>query len=102
METIKLADNKEYQLSPFNVGDLIEIEKKYGNIELDSNKIEPVIYYLWLSIKKKHKDITLDKLYELIDMPFMSEGGLNKTFGLLSKLNGWDKLKNVTSPVEKK
>ena len=102
METIQLADGKNYQLSAYDVGDLIEIEKKFGTVEMTANKIEPVIFYLWLSLKKEHKDMTLNQLYKLIDMKFMGQGGLNSIFDLLSKLNGWDKLKNESSPTKDK
>lgn len=101
-EIIKLADGKDYSISTLNVGDLIEIEKKFGSLEINIVKTENMIYWLWLSIKKEQKDLTLEGLYELIDTPFIAEGKMNEIFNALSRVNGWDKLpKNVVSPAEK-
>jgi len=101
-EKIVLADGKEYVIKPFNVGDFIEIEKKFGNLQLNTEKIEPVIFWLWLAVRKVHKDLTLEKLYELIDAPFIANEGIVNVFEKLTKLNAWDKIpKNVVSPAEK-
>jgi len=97
-KVVKLADGNEYIICPFNVGDFIEIEKKFGNLTLEQGKIEPVIFWFWLAVRKKHKDITLEKLYELIDAPFISDGGINNMFEKLSELNGWTESKNVQPP----
>lgn len=86
---IKLADGQDYIIGVFNVGDLIEIEKKYGKMELAPDKIEPIVFWLWLAIRKNHKEMTQEKLYDLIDAPFISNGGLANLFGALSQLNGW-------------
>ena len=102
-DIIKLGDGKEYTIGEFNVGDFITIEEKYGNLKIDSSKVGPVIYWLWLAIKKMNKDITLEKLYELIPASFISSNGITIIFDALSKLNGWDNSdsKNSQSPVEK-
>ena len=101
-EKIKLADGKEYTMKPFNVGDFIEIEKKFGNLTLEQDKIEPIIYWFWLAVKKNNKELTLEKLYELIDAPFIANNGLTDIFETMSKINGWDKLpKNGISPAAK-
>lgn len=100
-DVIKLADEKEYTVSTLNVGDLIEIEKKYGSLSVDITKVEAIIYWLWLGIKKAHKELKLEELYELIDAPYISDGGLEKVFKVMSALNGWDKTTdpNVESPA---
>ena len=98
---VKLADNNEYTISTLNVGDLIEVEKKYGSTVLDTKSIEQMIYWVFLAIRKTDKDMTLEKLYTLIDAPFITNGGVVILFETLSKVNGWDKLvKNEHSPVE--
>lgn len=100
-DVIKLGDGQEYTISVFNVGDFIQIEKKYGSLSLDSSKIEPIIFWLWLAIKKTHKDITLEGLYELIDSIFISKGGVNTIVEKMSTLNGWEAVKNVVTPEVK-
>ena len=98
---VKLADNNEYTISTLNVGDLIAVEKKYGNTVLDTKSMEQMIFWVYLAIKKTNKDMTIEKLYDLIDAPFMTSGGMILLFESLSKVNGWDKLeKNAHSPVE--
>jgi len=99
VEKIKLGDSQEYEISTFNVGDLIDVEKKFGSFQLDATKLESTIYWFWLALKKKHKDITLEKLYDLIDTPFMTKGGLVEVIGALTRVNEWDKLpKNDQAP----
>lgn len=107
METakVKLADNSEYTISSLTVGDLIEVEKKFGSLTVDTAKIENIVFWIWLSLKRNHKEMTLEKLYDLIDAPFMSSDGLTKIFEIMTKLNGWDKVgtvKNALSPAEEK
>ena len=98
---VRLADNNEYTISTLNVGDLIEVEKKYGSTVLDTKSIEQMIYWVYLAIKKTDKDITIEKLYELIDAPFITQGGMTLLFDSLAKVNGWDRLpKNVHSPED--
>ena len=103
-DKIKLGDGKEYTITEFDVGDFVQIEEKYGTLNLDSSKIGPIIFWLWLSIIKTHEKITLEQLYRLIPGSFISSGGINDIFDKLSKLNEWDKTesKNVGSPAEKK
>lgn len=96
--TVKLGDEQNYNIGVFTVGDLIDIEKRYGKVDLASDKIEPIIYWFWLALKHCHKEITLEKLYELIDAPFISGGGLALLFTTMSELNGWDKTKNAVTP----
>ena len=98
---VKLADNNEYTISTLNIGDLIEVEKKYGSTVLDTKSMEQMIFWVFLAIRKTNKDITIDKLYELIDAPFLTGDGITTLFNSLSKVNGWDKLvKNEHSPVD--
>jgi len=97
-ETIKLSDGKDYTMTTLNVGDLIEIEEKFGSTDIDTSKTKNNIYWLWLSLKKAHKDMKLEDLYELIDANFISKNGLTDIFTVMSRLNGWDKVsKNVES-----
>ena len=102
-EKITLGDGKEYSIGEFDVGDFIQIEEKYGNLQLDSTKMGPMIFWFWLAIKKCSKDMTIEKLYELMPASFMANG-MVKIFAVMSKLNGWstEEAKNVPSPVEKK
>lgn len=102
--TVKLADGKDYIISTLTVGDLIEVEKKFGSLQIDIAKTENVIFWLWLSIKRHHKDLTLEGLYELIDAPFIAEGKMQGIFDAMSQINGWDKIseKNSPSPAEEK
>ena len=98
-EKIVLGNGREYTIKPFHVGDFIEIEKKFGKLDLEKDKIEPVIFWFWLAVRKVHKELTLEKLYELVDAPFIADGGINKVISKLSKINKWDKaVKNVVSP----
>jgi len=100
-EKIILGDGKEYSIGAFNVGDFIEIEKKFGSVSLQADKMEPMIFWFWLAIKKCNDSMKLKDLYELIDAPFISNGGMAKLFDAMSKLNGWDKTtKNEDSPVK--
>ena len=102
-EVIQLADGKDYTMTTLNVGDLIEIEEKFGSIVIDTAKTKNIIYWLYLSLKKAHKDMTIEQLYELIDAPFISSNSMAKIFETMSKLNGWaTDSKNVVSPAEKK
>lgn len=100
-EKIVLGDGKEYEIGAFHVGDFIEIEKKFGSVSLQADKMEPMIFWFWLAIKKCNEKMDIKQLYELIDAPFISDGGMAKLFGTMSKLNGWDKAaKNEDSPVK--
>ncbi len=102
-ETIKLADGNDYKLSPLNMGDLIEIEEKLGSIEVNMNNIKSIAFWLWLSLKKENKDLTLENSYKLIDMPFIVDGNMESVIKAILKLNGMDKVsKNVESPVKEK
>ena len=100
--TIKLSDNNDYTITSLTVGDLIEVEKKFGSLEINTARLENIVFWLWLSIRRKHKDMTIEKLYDLIDMPFVSEGKLIQVFNVMNELNGWDKVseKNAPSPVK--
>jgi hypothetical protein len=98
-----VIDGKEFVLSPLNVGDLIAIEKQFGSLQLDTTKFENIVYYVWLSLKKK-SPMTLEQFYEVVTVPFISKGGLIEIFQKLAKLNGWDTLPNEkasTVAVEK-
>lgn len=100
--TVVLGDDKEYTMTTLNVKDLIEIQDKFKSISVDSTQLENVVYWIYLSIRKHHKDMTLDQLYELLDAPFIATKGFEKIFEVMSKLNGWDTLpKNAPSPVQK-
>ena len=105
-EVIKLADDKEYTMTTLNVGDLIEIEEKFGSITIDISKTKNIMHWLWASLKKQHKDMTIEELYELVDAPFIASNSMGKIFESMSRLNGWDKMstdsKNESSPAEKK
>ena len=100
-DTIQLSGGT-YTISEFTVGDFIEIEKKFGSLQLDQNKIEPTMFWFWLALKKNHKDTTLEKLYDMVPASFIADGGLAKIFDKLTELNGWDKLpKNEGGPASK-
>ena len=105
-DKVVLGDSKEYTISIFNVGDLIAIEEKYGTMQVSMEKMEPMLFWLYLSLKKEHKELTQEKLYELVDIKFIQDGKLNDIFTKLVKLNGWDKQeadkgKNGSSPAKK-
>lgn len=98
---IKLADGVDHKLSSLNLGDMIEIEKKFGSLSMDTDKVESIAYWIWLSLKKEDPTLTLEQSYELIDMPFMAGGGTEKVILAITKINGMDKQsKNVESPVK--
>jgi len=97
---VMLGDGEEYTLAPFHVGDFIEIEKKYGSISLQQDKLEPVLFWFWLAIRKHHDGLTLEELYKKITSRFISEGGMAKIFETMADLNGWVESKNEGSPVE--
>ena len=100
-EKIVLGDGKEYTISEFNIGDFIKIEEKYGNLKLDENKLEPIIFWFWLALKKVHKDLSLEQQYSLIPASFVSNGKIGEIFDRLAKLNGWDTAgKNSQRPME--
>ena len=102
-EIIQLADDKGYTISTLNMGDLVEIEKKFGSLQVDMNKIENITYWLWLALRKEQPDMKINDLYSLIDAPFIASGKMNAVFESLSKVNGWDKMpKNEPSPAGKK
>ena len=92
MEKIMLGSG-EYTLSVLTVKDLLEIEKKYGTLNLAVDKIENVMFYLWLSAKKKTA-IEFDAFCESISVKDMSAGLLNSALEKLSIMNGWTTLKN--------
>ena len=109
MKTAKvlLGDDKEYTITEFDVGDFIKIEEKYGSINLTEGKIEPIMYWTWLALRKSNKNLTLEQFYSLIPASYVTDGkGISGLFETLSKLNGWDKKetpsKNAPSPVEEK
>jgi len=98
---IKLADGNEHKLSSLNLGDMIDIEKTFGSLEMDTKRIESIAYWIWLSLKKDNPNLSLEQSYELIDMPFMADGGTERVILAITKINGMDKAaKNVESPVE--
>ena len=67
---------------------------------MDSGSIEQMIFWVYLALRRKHSDMTVDKLYELIDAPFLAGTGMTSLFNALSRVNGWDKLpKNAVSPA---
>ena len=90
MESLKLAD-KELELSVLSVKDLLAIEKRYGTLNLAVDKIDNMMFYLWLSVNKKNK-MEFDAFCDSITVKDMSNGVLNDAFEKLAKLNGWDTL----------
>ena len=100
-EKIVLGDGKEYTIGEFNVGDFVQIEEKYGSLTLDQTKMGPMLFWFWLAIKKCHKDMTLEQLYELMPASFVTKG-ISNVFTVMAKLNGWnaEESKNDQSPVE--
>jgi len=90
MEKIMLGSG-EYELSVLTVKDLLEIEKKYSTLNLAVDKIENVMFYLWLSARKKTA-IEFDAFCESISVKDMSSGVLNQAFEKLAILNGWNTL----------
>lgn len=105
-DKVVLGDTKEYTITIFDVGDLIAIEEKYGTMQVAMDKMEPMLFWLYLSLKKIHKELTQEKLYELVDIKFIQDGRLNDIFTKLVKLNGWDsvegkEVKNDSGPAKK-
>jgi hypothetical protein len=99
--SVKMGDGNDYVVSSFNVGDFIDLEKKYGSLQLESTKLEPIMYWFWLAIRKNHKDMTIEKLYELVDTEFMANNGIAKMFDTMNSLNGWGTTeKNAVSPAK--
>ena len=90
MESLKLAD-KELELSVLSVKDLLAIEKRYGTLNLAVDKIDNMMFYLWLSVNKKNR-MEFDVFCDSITVKDMSNGALNNAFEKLAKLNGWDTL----------
>lgn len=100
---IVLGDGKEYTVRSYTIGDFIEIEKKYGSLKLEQDKMEPTIFWFWLAIRKAHKDMTLENLYDLIDMKFINNGGLQKITDAMTSVNDWQTetdSKNPLSPTK--
>lgn len=63
------ADGIEYECSPYDLNDLAQIEEDYGSIENLVANIGPATqlrYMLWLSMRHKHSEITLEQAGKLI------------------------------------
>ena len=102
-EKVKLSNGQEYVITTLDVGDLIEVEKKFGSTTLNSGSMEQMVFWAYLALRKQHKDMTLEKLYKLMDAPFITNGGLTELFAKMTHVNGWDQLvKNEGSPAIQK
>ncbi len=73
LETIVLADGKEYRLKPMNANLLCDIEDYFDQPItqlLVGGRIKPMRYLLWLRLKDNY-DITEERVGELFDANVM-------------------------------
>lgn len=102
-EKIRLGDGQEYFVSTLNLGDLKLIKKRFGTTNIKTDDLEQVSYWIFLSVKKKHPDISEEILDTLLDIPFINSEGYINLLSAISKVNGVEKnAKNQEAPSEKK
>jgi len=73
--SIKIGD-KEFEISKFNLNDMIAIEEKLGALTKIGEKIGNIRFILWYAIHKKYESITEEEVGEMIvasDIPKVTE-----------------------------
>jgi len=83
IDKITLADGKEYELAPLNLNMMVEIEDEFGesfDAVLKGNRAKPVRFLLYLRLKEKYPDMTVEKLGGLIDISVLAS--LNENLGI--------------------
>jgi len=73
---IKLADGKEYELTPLNLNMMIEIEDKFEEPLtqlLDVGKVKVIRYLLFVMLKPKHPDMTEEKVGKFVTAEILNE-----------------------------
>ena len=63
------ADGIEYECSPYDLNDLAQIEEDYGTVDkllVETKRFTQVRYMLWLSLRHKHPEITLEDTGRLL------------------------------------
>lgn len=77
-QKITLADGKEYELSPMTLNMLVAMEEEF-NLSLSellgSGKVKPIRSMLYLQLRGKYPELTIEKVGELVTMEVLSQIG---------------------------
>lgn len=87
---LNLSDGKKYFLSPLTLGDIASAEEKFG-CDLESfdsaiKKLRNILYLVFLSVRKKHADVSEKQLGDMFAVSDMGE--LTKIVGLIFNISG--------------
>lgn len=83
LRKIRLADGKDYDLTPLNLNILCEMEEKFGkpfNEVLSGGKITPIRYLLFIQLKDKYPFTGEEQVGNLVNLDVLKE--LNKALGV--------------------
>jgi len=75
-KTIKLADGNEYNLKPFNLNMMEEVEDKFGESWEDlvgKMRARVLKYLLFVCLKEAHPDLTEKKIGELVTAEILAD-----------------------------
>ena len=78
LQKIKLADGQEYELAPVTLNILVAIEDEFKlplSEVLASGKVAPIRFMLYLQLKGKYSELTLEKVGDLVNMEILSNIG---------------------------
>lgn len=93
--TINVGD-KEYKLSPLTLGDIADAEEKFGcdleGFEKCFKKVSNLLFLVWLSLKRRHGDITIQTVKDMFKVSDMGE--LNTILSSILSLSGMVTEKN--------
>ncbi len=83
LQTIILADGKEYELAPMTLNILVQVEDKFEKSYFDlvnSRRLSHIRYIVYLRLKGKYPELTEEKIGELINMDVLTE--IAKLYGV--------------------
>lgn len=87
--TINVGD-KVFNLSPLTLGDIADAEEKFGcdlqGFETAFKKVKNLLFLVYLSMRKKHKDIKPEEIGDMFQVSDMGE--LNTLLANVLNLSG--------------
>lgn len=78
IQTITLADGKEYELAPIDLNILTEMEDEFKlplSEILAGGKVKPIRHLFYLQLKEKYPELTLEAVGKLVNMEVLSQIG---------------------------
>lgn len=81
---------KEYFLSPLTLGDIAAAEEKIGcdldGFEKELKKVRNLLFLVYLSLRRKNKDITVEQVGDMFEVQDLEE--LGKILDTVLQLSG--------------